>query len=123
MRPFFRLLLALVGAVVLLLPISGTASAREGEPGARHTAAAPGPKSQTPSRADRQRERAREVQAHRKLVDAERQRHLTRVSQLRLERRRPDKAKERWWKTNIDQQLLAENQRHRQWVKDHRLKR
>jgi len=78
------------------------------------------PHTKKTARAEEREAHARDVAAFRKQVDAEKQRHNDKLKQLRQDRRRVDKSKDKGWKTGIDQQITQEMARHKQWSKDHK---
>ena len=61
----------------------------------------------TTARAEERANHAREVAAFHKSADAEKQRHTDKLQKLRQEKRRVDKAKDKGWKANMDQQNRA----------------
>lgn len=72
------------------------------------------------ARAEERENHAREMVAYRKSADQEKQRHQEKLKQLRQDKHRVDKSKDKGWKSNVNQQLAQELARHKQWQKEHK---
>lgn len=66
---------------------------------------------------------AKEATERRRAQEGERLRHLERLRRLREDLRRVDHARDKWWKQSVRSQIVSELQRHRAWLREHRVRR